>query len=288
MATEEDLLRDQGEATIDPPKTRNVVTVSRCRVAGIEAVVADSVHAFGRHSHDQFGIGVLFRGAQRSASGRGPVEAEAGDLITVNPGEVHDGLPVDAAGRAWRMLYFDPAIIAGRVASLSEGRAGEAELAFPVRRDPRLAARFAMLFRSLVPSGDTAEVLAAEENLLLLLAGLTEGIAPAHKPQPTRAIALARAHIDEDPAAPLTLEDLTHITGISPFRLVRGFARETGLSPHAYLVQRRLQRARRLIGAGLSLAEAALAAGFADQSHMTRLFARAYGFSPGVYAAACR
>ena len=62
------------------------------------------------------------------------------------------------------------------------------------------------------------------------------------------------------------------------------FARATGMTPHAYLVQRRIDLARRMIAGGSSLAEAAIASGFADQSHMTRTFIRKYGLSPGAYA----
>lgn len=60
------------------------------------------------------------------------------------------------------------------------------------------------------------------------------------------------------------------------------------MTPHAYQVQRRLLLARGWIRAGATLADAAAAGGFSDQSHMTRLFVRAYGLSPGRYAAAAR
>lgn len=60
-----------------------------CRMCGVDAVLADTAQVFGRHTHDQFGVGLIDRGAQKSASGRGMVEAGAGDIITVNPGEVH-------------------------------------------------------------------------------------------------------------------------------------------------------------------------------------------------------
>ena len=79
-------------------------------LVGAEAVEARSHHVFGRHMHDQYGIGLILSNAQRSASGRGPVEASAGDLITVNPGEVHDGAPI-GADRHWCMLYFDPPML---------------------------------------------------------------------------------------------------------------------------------------------------------------------------------
>lgn len=83
---------------------------------GIEAMQADSRFAFGRHMHLQFGLGVIDRGAQKSISGRGTVESLPGDTITVNPGEVHDGKPLGDGGRAWRMLYLDPALVAGLAA----------------------------------------------------------------------------------------------------------------------------------------------------------------------------
>ncbi|WP_341644966.1 AraC family transcriptional regulator [Thauera sp. SDU_THAU2] len=101
-----------------------------------------------------------------------------------------------------------------------------------------------------------------------------------------KGVELARTRIDDNPSEPISLHELSAISGISQFQLVRGFSKLTGLTPHAYLVQRRLQRTRRLIAAGVSLVDAALASGFADQSHMSRLFVRTYGMSPGIYAAA--
>ncbi|MDP3960260.1 MAG: AraC family transcriptional regulator [Pseudorhodobacter sp.] len=253
---------------------------------GVSAVTADSAHAFGRHTHDQFGIGVILRGAQTSLSGRGVVEAEAGDIITVNPGEVHDGAPLGDGGRAWRMLYFDPTTLAACINALTDGRTDSAELALPVLRDPAQAACFGSIFRATTdPCGGHSE-LEARENLLLLLARLVRRRADDAARSAPAAISRARARIDDDPSNPLSLDELATIGGISPFQLVRGFARVTGLTPHAYLIQRRLHLARQMIAQGAALADAAQASGFADQSHMTRLFVRTYGMSPGVYAAA--
>lgn len=262
--------------------------IFRFPVAGIVAVSAQTAHRFPRHTHDQFGIGVIERGAQRSLSGRGIVEAGTGDVITLNPNEVHDGAPI-GDGRAWSMLYLDPVLIAEALDDIGEGQSTLSEFPHPVMHDKQLAASFRRLFSLVVAFGDQQAALPREELLLALVAGV------AHKLDryedgdgaPT-AIAQARALMDDDPAASVTLADLADASGLSRFQVLRGFAKATGLTPHAYLMQQRVHRAKRLIGEGMPLAEAAFACGFADQSHMTRIFTRNYGVSPGAYAAAVR
>lgn len=169
---------------------------------GIEAISLDTDRAFPRHAHDEFGVGVIVSGAHRSWSGCGTVDARAGDTIMVNPGEVHDGLPLGArAARSWRMLYLTPALVAG---------------------------------------------FAAEEGC--------GGV------------------------------ELASLAGVSRFQLLRGFACELGITPHAYLIQSRARLARAMLARGLSIAQAAAEAGFADQSHLTRAFVRQFGITPGRFA----
>ena len=261
----------------------------RCGVDGVEAVAAETRHSFPRHTHEQFGIGVIDRGAQKSLSGRGLVEAGAGDVITVNPGEVHDGMPIGDSARAWRMLYFAPSLIADAVTDLSEGRTGEYEFACPVVGDTVIADRVSRLFAALTSDGGADAKIRGEELLLTLLASqVTERKKLRGSRSFPNSVFAARSLIDDDPAAPVTLADLAQASGLGRFQLLRGFAKATGLTPHAYLVQRRTDMARRLIAGGASLADAAAASGFADQSHMTRSFVRRYGVSPGVYADAVR
>jgi AraC-like DNA-binding protein len=102
----------------------------------------------------------------------------------------------------------------------------------------------------------------------------------------TPSVRRARSRIDADPAAPLTLADLAREAGVSRFQLLRGFARELGLTPHAYVLQQRIALARRLIRARVALPEVALNAGFCDQSHLHRCFLRQFGVTPGRYASA--
>ncbi|MBX5185002.1 AraC family transcriptional regulator [Rhizobium sp. NZLR5] len=255
----------------------------RSALAGVEAVEAETHHSFSRHTHEQFGIGLVSSGAQKSLSGRGVVEAEAGDIITVNPNEVHDGAPI-GEGRSWRILYFDPEIVAGLSREIDEGGAGRQEIPYPVIRNAAIAARFEALF-GVVTGARAADGLLTEQLLLQLVADvMCERGGSDEQPPVPASIRAARDLIDDDPLAAVSLTDLSRESGLSRFQVLRGFAKATGLTPHAYLVQARIHLARRLIAQGTPLAEAAFASGFADQSHMTRVFVRKYGLSPGLYA----
>lgn len=238
--------------------------------AGVVAVTARSARSFARHTHDQFGIGLVDAGAQASASGRGPVEVAAGDLITVNPGEVHDGRAIDDRGRTWRMLYLDPQALAALT-----GQRGE--FAYPFLRKPGLADRFRRLFHAL---SDDPNALLAETELVTLCRALDDRPRRPLAPGP---VSRAVQALQEDPARPVTLAELAELSGLSRFHFLRSFARATGLAPHAFRLQARLHLARRLIQAGQPLAAVAAEAGFADQSHLTRHFVRSYGMTPGIY-----
>lgn len=257
----------------------------RSALAGVQAVAAHSRHTFARHTHDQFGIGVLRQGAQVSHSGRGQVTAGPGHVITVNPGEVHDGAPIGDSARAWQMLYLDPDVVAQAAADLgTEGR--DYEFEHPAQDLPALARDVLALYAH--ATGNSAP-LACDALLLRILAQAR--VLPMDSREPRgvpEAIRHARSLIDDDPAAILSLADLASASGLSRYQVLRAFARATGLTPHAYQMQRRLLLARSLIRQGTALAEAAAAGGFADQSHMTRLFVRAYGVSPRRYALATR
>ncbi|MEK1890152.1 MAG: AraC family transcriptional regulator [Phyllobacterium sp.] len=255
-----------------------------CRVAGIEAVAASTDHVFARHFHAQYGFGLIEQGAQKSASGRGLVEAGPGAMITVNPGEIHDGAPIGDSGRAWRMLYFDPSVIAEAANEIDESANRDFEFTQPVIDDSRFAAPFVSLFKSLTETSEADSELQCDELLVLILAGMDHERRTRGNSFPAP-ILRAKAFIDEAPAEQVSLADLAHLCGISRFQVLRGFVRATGLTPHAYLMQRRLDLARRLIAQQTGLADAAATCGFADQSHMTRLFVRKFGISPGLYAA---
>jgi hypothetical protein len=116
-----------------------------------------------------------------------------------------------------------------------------------VARDPLLAVHFARLFACLTvyPPDRFAE----EENLLRALMCLLERhvMTQPARAEPTRSVAKAIERLDSAPGAQVSLAELAALSGVSRFQLLRAFARELGITPHAYLIQRRVCLVRRLL-----------------------------------------
>lgn len=124
-------------------------------------------------------------------------------------------------------------------------------------------------------------------HLMRSYSGLTPA---AHAPPPARGaldrrrlarvLACIDARLDHD----LTLDDLAREACLSPFHFARSFKAAMGASPHRYLLQRRLDRAKVLLAAGaLSTTEVALACGFASPAHFASSFKRATGVTPSRF-----
>ena len=96
----------------------------------------------------------------------------------------------------------------------------------------------------------------------------------------------ARAHLQERWDQRVSLAELATHAGLSRFELVRRFREQSGVTPHAYQTNLRVDEARRRLAAGHPPAAVAADCGFADQPHLTRVFKRAVGVSPGRYARA--
>jgi AraC-like DNA-binding protein len=238
-----------------------------------------------RHWHETYGFGLLERGAHCSASDRRTVRAYAGDVITTNPGEIHDGRPLGAPMRIWRTMYVDAAVMAAMT-----GQAVNAEIARPVIDDPKLVTILRRLFRRIDQWNAKSAVnavtrLACEESIVeacvLLMA--RHGTMPLSIRVPDDDIRRVRDCLADTALDPPTLTEMAAMTGLSKYQVLRRFERAYGLPPHAWLLRVRAERARVLIRDGVSLTDAASAAGFSDQSHMTRMFMRLYGFTPGAW-----
>lgn len=254
---------------------------ARPGVVGVDARL--SRFAFPAHSHDHVCIGLMLDGAKTSRYGLRRHTVEAGDLVLVNPGEVHDGHPADRGVRVYTMLEVE----IGALARLCRDSLGRDALEFerPVLRDP--VARGAVLrWIAALRGGDA---LAERDAAAAFLGALPWRRDRAAGAAATRDLAArVAARLREAGPGTDTLGDLALAIGASRYQLIRAFRRVFGLTPEAFRRQLRVERARALLAGPDGLARIACDAGFADQSHMTREFRRLVGLTPAAYRAAFR
>lgn len=246
-------------------------------LVGVEAVAICSARSFPRHAHDQFGLGIMRTGGHLSWSECGQVEAGQGDVIAVSPDEIHDGAPIGGA-RTWEMIFVEPATVASMVGKSAANR----ELGFAVRRAPLFQANLEYALRAL-QDRDSA---AAEEALTAILSDALTQSRQAGDRGPSQATVLVMDRIRDQPDAPPSLDEVAALMGMHRTGALRRFRREVGATPHDYAMQIRLRLARRALSEGSAPASVAADLGFADQSHLTRAFARQFGLPPGRYRSA--
>jgi AraC family transcriptional regulator len=135
----------------------------------------------------------------------------------------------------------------------------------------------------MVPSFEPEELNVLAVRMILLAQQVIQDARVRAPTDPMSRLQIARVleRIEADIAEPLRLAELAATAGLPLLRFVRSFTRAVGLTPHAYVVERRLQRARWMLRhSKISLAEAAVACGFVHQSHLGAALKRAIGLTP--------
>jgi AraC-like DNA-binding protein len=248
--------------------------------AGIERVEARfGGPAFSLHRHDTYALGITTAGVQNFRYRGARRICLPGQLHLLHPDELHDGGPATPAGFRYRIAYVEPAVV--------QAALGGRPLPFvaePVRDpSPATTGLIGLLEDIDEPLDELAAAAAATAvaDALEAAAGRPE----ADVVLDTAAVTAVREHLAAQPAVETRAADLERIAGIDRWAIARQFRRAFGTSPDRYRRMRRLAAARAAIAAGAPLAAAAAETGFADQSHMTRHFTRAYGLTPGRWAA---
>lgn len=282
LISQEEALR---ESPLRAGEHAHLFTASR--FAGLEFLAATfRTHAYAPHAHDTYAIGTIELGCEIWHARGQRLYATAGDIVLNHPLDVHDGAPSEG-GYRYRMTYPTVELLQEIAASLTGQEAvGTPFFPEPVVRDPEGAALFGAAHR-VVEAGQDA--FAGEEALLRAYAHCLARHADfsvrsiGREPGPIAGIrSLLEARHDED----LSLAELARASGLPRHHLIRAFRRETGLTPHAYLVDIRIRRARERLRRGETPGAVAVATGFCDQAHLTRAFKARLGVTPGAFRAA--
>lgn len=259
------------------------------RVRGLSLLSADfTTHEFPSHTHDALLVAVTEDGGSEIAASGVPDEVHRAALLVVGPAEPHSSRMNRSPRWRYRSLYLMQSAMDDVAGGL--GLARFPDLRSGVLRRPDLVEQFLRLHRAIeTGAGELAE----RELLIAAFGQLVATAAPAagrqHLPAGRRSLLDAvLARMRERHAERLTLPGLAADAGLTQFQLIALFRAGTGMTPHAHLTQIRLGVACHHLRRSLPIAQAAAAAGFYDQSALTRHFKRAYGITPAQYVRAVR
>ncbi|MFG2786724.1 AraC family transcriptional regulator [Streptomyces sp. NPDC048419] len=238
---------------------------------------------FVRHTHENFVIAAIADGVEVFHHRGADQYAGAGALALVNPDTTHTGRAGVPGGWRYGAVYPSPEVVAEIAAETTLIR-GTPGFVSPVLDDPHTV----QLVHRVLRATEDGNALAADT---LLRVAVTRLLRLNGGPLPQREVRTAgariaeraRAFLEERMAEPPTLEKLAADLGTSPFALLRAFRDTYGMPPHTWLTDARVRQARRLLDAGTTPAEAAVAVGFTDQPHLNRHFTRIVGVPPGAY-----
>jgi len=256
---------------------------------GVELLHAHYVEQrFAPHVHEGFVFAVIEQGAHRFEHRGGSHLAPLGSMILINPDELHSCSKAHDQGWRYRAFYPEVARVTQVLEELQLSRGSLPGFADSVLHDPSLSRTFAELHRLLESQASALQQQTAWREAILRLFQRHARVAAAPAPgcEPL-AVRQAKELLAAQLSAPPSLEQLAAAVNLSPFHFARVFRRATGLPPHAWLKQRRLEQARALLKSGCAPVGVAAQLGFADQSHLTRQFKQAYGVGPGEYRSAC-
>ncbi|WP_269582792.1 AraC family transcriptional regulator [Roseibium sp. Sym1] len=249
---------------------------------GVERIEARfQGNGFSPHRHDTYAIGLTMNGVQ-TFSYRGEQRASLpGQVIVIHPDEVHDGGAGTEEGLRYRMLYVAPEQISDVLSGV--GRPGLPFVPSPVISDNRFRTELAEALTDIDRELGTLKRDCLIADLADCLWGHSDHQGPSGTALSWPDLKRCAEFLKENCTDSVRMEQLEGLAQMDRFTLSRQFRAVFGTSPHRYLVMRRLGRAKAELGAGAPLVEAAVASGFADQSHMTRHFKRAFGMTPGQW-----
>lgn len=248
----------------------------------IELRQANSSSAcYHKHSHDEFSFGVIDEGDATYINRGKTHHITAGSTVTINPADTHSCNP-KAGSWSYRMLFVDTLWITHLQDEMLYGD-GQDYRPFlnPLESDVLTFNSFDLLFKALLAETNSLET----ESLLIEF--LSNCYAKDVKQESTKKefkrMGMVKELIMDQLDMNLTLDEFSRQTDLSRFHLIRSFKQNFGLSPHAYQLDQRIIKAKRLLQNGMSIADTAVQLGFSDQAHFQRNFKKRLAVTPGQY-----
>ena len=245
---------------------------------------ANITYEYPPHVHEEHSIGLMLKGTEVTTCRGATFTAVPGMVVLINADEVHSS---KSNKTEYRIIKVRPRALK-QIALELFGQHPEGPCF------PKLVINDRLVYRQLLDLHlrleQNGSALEQESEFItsigLLLARHTKHrFVPQSSGKEPHYIKLTRDYLRSHYAENVSLAQLTLITNLSSFHLLRVFRQHVGCPPHEYQTQLRIAHARKLMRKGSSIAEVALETGFCDQSHFSRNFKRIVGVTPGRYFA---
>lgn len=241
-------------------------------------------HRYPLHEHDYYVIGLVGDGTLTYRCRGARYVARAGHVFLIDAHAPHTGEPASPDGYLRFTLYPTMKLIsecADTPARQNQSLAFDA----PLVADARLASMLWRCHHAIARRFPLAEceTLAVKAVCYAARRYISRDATTRASINESGAIARAREYVDAAFAEDVSLAQMARIAMMSAYHFARTFEKQVGLPPHAYLQCVRMRAARTLLDDGASLADVALAVGYADQSHFTNRFKLHHGVTPGQY-----
>ena len=237
---------------------------------------------FPNHFHEHYVLGFVESGRRFLTCKNKEYTIIAGDLLLFNPFDNHACEQVDNQALDWRCVNIEKAVMR----RMTEEITGKNDLpiftsAVVCQSDvvPTLRDLHDMILKEVKDFNK-------EEIFYFLIEQLiTDYTKPVTETltQISREIKATCAYMESNFTKTITLADLSRVSGLNKYTLLRNFTMQRGITPYQYLSTIRVNKAKMLLEAGVPPIEAALQSGFTDQSHFTRFFKAFIGLTPKLY-----
>ena len=238
---------------------------------------------FPQHFHDYYVIGFIESGQRYLQCGGRDYTVGTGDLLLFNPDDVHTCEQVDGGTLDYRCINIPIETMKKAVLEIT----GEDYLP---RFSPTVLCR-CNLVSSLKELHQMILQEAAdfkkEELFFFLIEELiqenTDAVQSPAVVEANTAVKTICDYLETNYSGNIALDDLSALTGLSKYYLLRSFTKQKGISPYGYLETIRIGKAKKLLEQGVLPLDVALQTGFSDQSHFTNFFKRLIGLTPRQY-----
>lgn len=237
---------------------------------------------FPNHFHEYYVIGFVESGKRSLTCKNREYIIEAGDLLLFNPSDNHACQQIDDKPLDWRSINITIDVMRETVRQITGKNSLPKFTTAAVHRSEAVLSLREL--HCLIMEQEKG--FKKEEIFFFLIEQLiTEYTEPVREnlAEVSEEIHKACAYMESHFAESITLDDLSKLSSVNKYTMLRNFTRQRGVTPYQYLETIRVGEAKKLLEKGIDLLDVAMRTGFADQSHFTKFFKMLIGLTPKQY-----